>query len=523
MAPVPVEPTTKWEIDMASMLELKNITKRYGDFCANKEISLSIDEGQVYCLLGENGAGKSTLMNVLYGLTRPDQGEIRMDGQTVTIRSPKDAIRYGIGMVHQHFMLIPALTVLENIVLATEEHKSIFVEKQQVSARIREISEKYGFQIDPDARVCDLSVGQQQRVEIVKAIYHQCRLLILDEPTAVLTPRETEELYVIIEQFKAEHKSVIFISHKLHEVMHISDRISVLRNGENVATLNKNDTNESELSACMVGKPVDLTIEKAECCPGEVVLKIGDLQVKSKKGNLAVKGLTLSVRSGEIYGIAGVDGNGQSELIQALTGLRRAESGTVLILSKDTTNAAPGRVLGLGVSHIPEDRQHMGIAMNQSLMNNLILYDYRNPEYRKGFLMDWGRARRHAQNLVETYRVKAPSLNQKISSLSGGNQQKAVVARELDKAPRLLLAVYPTRGVDIGAVEFIHKEIVKARDSGCAVLLLSSELDEILVLSDRIGVIYEGTILGEMERQDATIEKIGMYMAGIADPTPKER
>ncbi len=508
---------------MASMLELKKITKRYGAFCANKEISLSIGEGEVYCLLGENGAGKSTLMNVLYGLTRPDDGDILMDGQKVAIRSPKDAIQHGIVMVHQHFMLIPALTVLENIVLATEEHKGVFVEKQQVSARIREISEKYGFRIDPEARVCDLSVGQQQRVEIVKAIYHQCRLLILDEPTAVLTPRETEELYAIIEQFKKEHKSVIFISHKLHEVMHISDRISVLRNGENVATLNKGDTNESELSAYMVGKPVDLAVEKANICPGEVVLKVGSLQVKSKKGNLAVKGLSLSVRSGEIYGIAGVDGNGQSELIQALTGLSRSESGSVQILANDTTNTAPGRVLSLGVSHIPEDRQHMGIAMNQSLMNNLILYDYRNPEYRKGCFLDWGKARRHAQHLVEKYRVKAPSLNQNISYLSGGNQQKAVVARELDKGPKLLLAVYPTRGVDIGAVEFIHKEIVKARDNGCAVLLVSSELDEILVLSDRIGVIYEGTIIGEMNREDATVEKIGMYMAGIADRTPEEK
>lgn len=507
---------------MASMLELKKITKRYGDTFANREISLSIDEGEVYCLLGENGAGKSTLMNVLYGLTRPDHGEILMDGQPVSIHSPRDAIRCGIGMVHQHFMLIPALTVLENIVLASDEYKRFFVKKEQVAARIREISERYGFHIDPDMRVYNLSVGQQQRVEIVKAIYHHCRLLILDEPTAVLTPHETEELYGIIEQFKAEQKSVIFISHKLHEVMHVSDRISVLRNGESVATLYKKDTNEGELTAYMVGKPMDLTISKCKSCPREVVLQANGLKVRSRKGNLAVKDLSVSVRGGEIYGIAGVDGNGQSELIQALTGLRRAEGGSVKILGNDTLNATPGRILELGVSHIPEDRQHMGIAMNQSLMNNLILYDYRNPEYRKGCFLDWGKERRHAKDLIEKYRVKAPGITRNISYLSGGNQQKAVVARELDKNPKLLLAVYPTRGVDIGAVDFIHKEIVKARDSGCAVLLVSSELDEILTLSDRVGVIFDGTILGEMDREDATIERIGMYMAGVSGPVVKE-
>lgn len=507
---------------MESMLELKEITKQYGGVFANRSISLSVGKGEVCCLLGENGAGKSTLMNVLYGLTRPDCGEIRMDGKPVSIRSPKDAIHSGIGMVHQHFMLIPALTVLENIVLASDEYRRLFVKKEQVAARIREISERYGFRIDPDARVCNLSVGQQQRVEIVKAIYHNCRLLILDEPTAVLTPRETEELYTIIEQFRSERKSVIFISHKLHEVMHISDRITVLRNGENVATLNRADTNESQLAACMVGRPVDLTIQKSKACPGEAVLRVKALNVRSRKGNLAVKSLSLEVRAGEIYGIAGVDGNGQSELIEALTGLRRTESGSVTILETETANAAPERILRLGVSHIPEDRQHTGIAMNQSLLNNLILYDYRNPAYRRGCFLNWEKERRHARDMVLKYRVKAPEIGQSICRLSGGNQQKAVVARELDKSPKLLLAVYPTRGVDIGAVDFIHREIVKARDGGCAVLLVSSELDEILALSDRIGVIYEGTILGEMGRENATIERIGMYMAGISGTAPEE-
>lgn len=501
---------------MASMLELKKISKIYGKTYANREISLSVEKGKVYCLLGENGAGKSTLMNVLYGLTQPDGGEILIDGQQVSISSPKDAIRYGIGMVHQHFMLIPALTVAENIILAMDE-KKIFLDKKKVAEHILEISGKYGFQIDPYAKVADLSVGQQQKVEIIKAIYRECRLLILDEPTAVLTPRETEELYVIIEQFKKENKSVIFISHKLHEVMHVSDIISVLRNGENVATLNKEDTNEDELAAHMVGKKVSFLVDKKEAETGETVLSVKDLRVKGKKGLDAVDGLSLEVRAGEIYGIAGVDGNGQSELAEAIAGLARSQSGTITILGQDMTNQKPGNILKKGLSHIPADRQHMGILMQQSLMKNLVLYDYSNPEYKKGIFMDWKKEEQHARSMVEKYKVKSPGLGLNIGLLSGGNQQKAVVARELDKAPKLLLAVHPTRGVDIGAIEFIHKEIVRARDEGCAVLLISTELDEVLALGDRIGVIYEGKIIGEMERKDATVDRIGRYMAGMPD------
>lgn len=507
---------------MANMLELKNISKIYGKSYANKNINLSVEAGKVYCLLGENGAGKSTLMNVLYGLTQPDGGEIYIDGKEVSVSSPKDAISYGIGMVHQHFMLIPALTVVENIILAMDEKKGLFADKKGVAEKIKQISDKYGFQIDPYAKVSDLSVGQQQKVEIVKAIYRDCRLLILDEPTAVLTPKETEELYVIIDQFKKENKSVIFISHKLHEVMHVSDIISVLRNGENVATLNKCDTNENELAAHMVGKKVNFVVEKDQAHTGDTVLEISDLKVKGKKGNLAVDGLSLKVRAGEIYGIAGVDGNGQSELIEAIAGLTKSQGGSIQILGQDMTNQTPGKILKQGVSHIPADRQHMGILMEQSLFKNLILYDYSNPEFKKGIFMDWKKESEHAKGMVEKYNVKTPSLSLNIGYLSGGNQQKAVVARELEKDPKLLLAVHPTRGVDIGAIEFIHKEIVKARDKGCAVLLVSTELDEVMALGDRIGVIYEGKILGEMERKDATVDKIGMYMAGMSDASEKQ-
>jgi len=507
---------------MSVMLELKNISRSFGGVFANKDISLRVEEGTVYSLLGENGAGKSTLMNVLYGLLDPDSGEIFIDGQKVEIRSPKDAISHGIGMVHQHFMLVNALSVVENIILAMDDTKGIFIDKDKMSKRIREISKLYGFNIDPDEIVGEMSVGQQQRVEIVKAIYHDCRLLILDEPTAVLTPQETEELYVIIDQLRSEKKSVIFISHKLHEVMHVSNMIGVLRNGEMVASIKKEDTNEAELAAYMVGKKVNFTVEKDEMKAGDTVLEVSDLMVKSHKGNMAVNGLSLKVRAGEIYGVAGVDGNGQTEFVEAITGLCRAEGGTIRILGKDMINHEPGEVLSLGVSHIPEDRQKMAILMKNSLMENMVMYDYKKPEYKKGPFIDWKKEAAHAQDIITKYNIKAPGLYTNIEFLSGGNQQKAVVARELEKSPKLLLAVDPTRGVDIGAIEFIHKEIVKARTAGCAVLLVSSELDEIFALSDTIGVIYEGQIIGEMDRKDATIEKVGLYMAGMQDKESAE-
>ncbi|MFV0464595.1 MAG: ABC transporter ATP-binding protein [Lachnospiraceae bacterium] len=499
------------------MLELKNITKKYGGLYANREINLSVEEAQVYCLLGENGVGKSTLMNVLYGMTKPDEGAIFIDGKQVEINSPNDAIRYGIGMVHQHFMLVPALTVIENIILATDNRKSVFLDRKKAVKRIREISEQYGFKIDPNLKISELTVGQRQRVEIVKAIYHDCRLLIMDEPTAVLTPNEIQELYKIIQKFKDENKSVIFISHKLQEVMYVSDKISVLRNGENVATLDKSETNEQELAAHMVGKEVCFVVNKKPAEFKETVLAVEDLKVPSIKGNVAVKAMNFQVRAGEIYGIAGVDGNGQSELVRAISGLCRAEKGKITILGDDMINHTPGEILSHGVSHIPEDRQQMGILMKDSLLNNLIMHDIIAPasKEKKRRFIDWKAEEALASDMVTKYNVKMPHLKINIENLSGGNQQKAVVARELEKKPKLLLAVHPTRGVDIGAIEFIHKEIVEARDNGCAVLLVSTELDEIMALSDTIGVIYEGQMIGEMDRNDATIEKIGMFMAGV--------
>ncbi len=502
---------------MANILELKQISKAFGNFYANKGIDLAIEEGKVYSILGENGAGKSTLMNVLYGLLQPTEGEIYIDGKRVEIRSPKDAIQYGIGMVHQHFMLIPTLTVAENIVLATDRGKNLFFDKKAVVNGVKNICDRYGFAIDPSMKVSDLTVGQQQKVEIIKAIYHDCRLLILDEPTAVLTPKETEELYTIIDQFKAENKSVIFISHKLREVMHVSDFISVLRNGRLVAEFEKSATNEQELAACMVGKAVSFTVAKKKAEPKDTVLAVENLVVKGKKGNVKVKKLNLHVRAGEIYGIAGVDGNGQTELIESITCLRKAESGKILILGENMLNRESGKVLAKGVSHIPEDRQRMGILLNESIMDNLILYDVDREEYRSGAFVNWKKEEEHANEMVRKYDIKMTDIRLRIDTLSGGNQQKVVVARELEKNPRLLIAVHPTRGVDIGAIEFIHKEIVKARDGGCAVLLVSTELDEIMALSDRIGVIYEGEILGEVSQNEATVEKIGMYMAGLKE------
>ncbi len=502
---------------MAEILRLEGISKKFGDTYANKDINLRVETGKVYSLLGENGAGKSTLMNILFGLYEADSGKIFVDGKEVKIRSPRDAIRLGIGMVHQHFMLVPALTVVENLVLAANEGSRLLTNARRVAKHIQEISQKYGLQIDPYRKVADLSVGQQQRVEIIKAIYHDCRVLILDEPTAVLTPQETEELYAIIERFQSENKSVIFISHKLNEVMHVSDVISVLRNGEIIATRRKEETDKQELARLMVGAQVKLAVEKAAAPCGEEVLRIENLRVRGRRGNLAVDGLNLVVHAGEIYGVAGVDGNGQREMVEAVTGLSRVEAGSVHILGKDLTNHTPGQVLQCGVAHIPEDRQNVGILMQDSLLKNLVLYDTNKPEYKTHRLIDWKKESAHAQQMIEKYGIKTPGLSTQIKYLSGGNQQKAVVARELEKHPKLLLAVYPTRGVDIGAIAFINREIVKARDAGCAVLLISAELDEIMNLSDRIGVMYGGRIIGEMNQAEATTEKIGMLMAGVQE------
>ncbi|WKY46889.1 ABC transporter ATP-binding protein [Eubacteriaceae bacterium ES3] len=507
---------------MDALLELKKITKSFNDLKANDEISFSLEKGQIHALLGENGAGKSTLMNIIFGIIKQDSGAIIINGREVEINSPKDAIKNGIGMVHQHFMLISTLTVAENIILSMVDQKGLLLDKANVIKRIKEISEKYQLEIDPNMLVADLTVGQQQRVEIIKAVYTDCNLLILDEPTAVLTPRETEQLFEIIHQLKSEDKSVIFISHKLNEVMKISEKISVLRNGRLVAERDKEATSQKELAALMVGKEVAFVVNEHDREPGEDRLVVNDLTVKGKRHNLVVKNLNLKVRAGEIYGIAGVDGNGQTELIKAISALDKAASGSVKINGRDMTNKKPNDILECGVSHIPEDRQADGVLMSKSILENMILHDIGKKEYKKGPFINWPLHQQRTEERIAKYNVKTPDIWAPMESLSGGNQQKVVIARELEKNPDLLLAVHPTRGVDIGAIEFIHKEIIEAKNRGCAVLLVSTELDEIMALSDRIGVMYDGQILGEMDRKSATIERIGCLMAGLCESEEME-
>lgn len=495
-----------------NFIELKDITKIYPGTVACDKVSVSFKRGEVHTLLGENGAGKSTLMNVLYGLAKPDGGTIYVNGKAVEIDSPKTAINCGIGMVHQHFMLIPTLSVVENVILSLDEKKA-FIDKKRVAARIQEISQKYGLAVDPYAKVSTLTVGQQQRVEIIKALYKNCDLLVLDEPTAVLTPQETRELFVAIRNLTAENKAVIFISHKLNEVMEISKIITILHLGKVVGSVSASETNAKELASMMVGKEVSFEVAKGEQKLGDVMLEVVDMHAKDTKGVETVRGLNMKVRAGEIYGIAGVDGNGQSELIRGIAGLCK-KTGKVMIAGQDMSTATPRQILDQGVAHIPEDRQGMGVVMKMPIRNNLVLDTYYNEKFTKGIFLDWKKINEQAEYLIDHYGVKTPNADNDVHSLSGGNQQKLVVARELDKQPRLLFAVHPTRGVDIGATQFIHEQIVKARDRGCAVVLVSTELDEVMALSDRIGVIYEGVILGEMDRSEATYERLGLLMAG---------
>ena len=493
-------------------IELRDITKIYPGTVACDKVSISFRRGEVHTLLGENGAGKSTLMNVLYGLAKPDGGQIYVDGKAVEIDSPKTAIACGIGMVHQHFMLIPTLTVVENVILSLDE-KQIFINKKRVADRILEISKKYGLLVDPYAKISALTVGQQQRVEIIKALFKNCDLLVLDEPTAVLTPQETRELFVAIRNLIAENKAVIFISHKLNEVMEISKVVTILHLGKVAGEVRACDTCARDLANMMVGKEMNFELDKEDCRPGEVMLEVENLRAKDAKGIERVRGLGMRVRAGEIYGIAGVDGNGQSELIRGIVGLY-AKTGRVFIAGADVTSASPKQILDMGVAHIPEDRHGMGMVVKMPIRNNLVLDTYNNGEFSKGVFMDWKKVEDKAKYLIGHYGIKTNNADNAADSLSGGNQQKVVVARELDKNPKLLFAVHPTRGIDIGATQFIHQQIIAARNRGCAVVLVSTELDEIMALSDRIGVIYEGDIIGEMDRRDANYERIGLLMAG---------
>jgi simple sugar transport system ATP-binding protein len=498
----------------APLLELEGIRKEFPGVVANDDVDFELRAGEVHALLGENGAGKSTLMNVLYGLYHPDEGEIRLRGEPARISSPREAIDLGIGMVHQHFMLIPVMTVTENIVLGVEPNRGPLLNIDEARDRVRDISKRFGLAVNPDAKIESISVGQQQRVEILKALYRGADILILDEPTAVLTPQEADELFAILKSLQAEGKSIIFISHKLHEVLEIADRITVLRRGKTIETVPREGATEESLAKLMVGREVLLRVEKtAAAQPGETVLELDDLHVRDQRGLEAVRGVSLQVRAGEIVGIAGVDGNGQSELIDAIAGLRKAESGRVLVDGKDVTDEGCKECLDAGLGHIPEDRHRRGLILDFSLAENLALHDYdRPPGSRYGWLFP-KRLVERAKGLLTEFDVRGGTPSTPAASLSGGNQQKVVLAREITRDPRVLVAAQPTRGLDVGAIEFVHRRLVDERDEGRAILLVSFELDEILSLSDRILVLYEGKIVGEYA-PDVSEEELGIAMTG---------
>jgi simple sugar transport system ATP-binding protein len=501
-------------MDAPAALELKGITKRFPGVLANDRVDFDLRPGEVHALLGENGAGKSTLMNVVYGLYRPDEGEILVDGKPIALDSPREAIEHGIGMVHQHFMLIPVMSVAENIVLASEPTKAgVLLDIDTAEQRVAELSQQFGLAVDPKSLVQEITVGQQQRVEILKALFRGADVLILDEPTAVLTPQEAQELFEIIESLRSQGKSIIFISHKLNEVLQVADRITVLRRGKKVETVDAKGATEEELARMMVGREVLLRVDKQPAHPAEPELVVEDLHVFDDRGLEAVRGVTFNARAGEIVGIAGVDGNGQSELIDAIAGLRKAAAGRVTIAGEDVTNASPKRALDAGLGHIPEDRQRRGLVLEFSLAENLALHDYDHEPYSKlGWLFPKRMVER-ARSLLKDFDVRGGGPQTPARSLSGGNQQKVVVAREVSRDPNVLLAAQPTRGLDVGAIEYVHRRLVEQRDQGKAVLLVSLELDEILSLSDRILVLYEGRIVGEYA-PGVGEEELGIAMTG---------
>ena len=498
-----------------NIIEMLHITKEFPGIIANDDITLQLRRGEIHALLGENGAGKSTLMSVLFGLYQPEAGEIRKNGQVVKINDPNDATALGIGMVHQHFQLIDVFTVLDNIILGAETTKLGFLQKKEARKKVEALSEKYGLKVDLDAKVEDITVGMQQRVEILKMLYRDNEILIFDEPTAVLTPQEIEELMTTMKGFAREGKSILFISHKLNEIMEVADRVTVLRKGKYVGTVDTKDTDKQSLSNMMVGRPVQLEVVKDEARPGQAVLEVEHLCVPSHIHKRdAVHDVSFTVRAGEIVCIAGIDGNGQSELIYGLTGLEKSSAGTVTLCGHDISHASI-RHRGQDMSHIPEDRHKYGLVLDFTLEQNLVLQRFREPEFQRAGFIKNDAVRKYAQRLIDQYDVRSGQGPVTVArSMSGGNQQKAIIAREIDREKSLIVAVQPTRGLDVGAIEYIHSQLVAERDKGKAVLLVSLELDEVMSLSDRILVMYEGEIVGELDPKTTTVQELGLYMAG---------
>jgi len=502
------------------VLQARNITKQFPGVLANDQVNLTLHKGEILALLGENGAGKSTLMNIVYGLYHPDAGDIFINGEVVHLTGPRDAIDRGVGMVHQHFQLVEPMTVTENITLGSEVmHDRIFLNIEQARLQVDDLSREYGLEVDPDAIIEDLPVGVQQRVEIIKALYRKAKILILDEPTAVLTPQEIEDLFRVMRHLVAQGHSIIFITHKLKEVLAVAHCIVVMRDGRVVGTALPSASTEASLASLMVGREVILKVPKETAHPGKAVLAVADLRVKDERRALAVNGVNFQVCAGEILGVAGVQGNGQTELVESLTGLRKIESGHIQLQGHDLSRAQPREFTECGSGHIPENRHRFGMVSPYPISENLILNQYYKAPFANKGVRDYAAIAAHAEHLIEMFDVRTPSVTTSGGSLSGGNQQKMVVARELGRELSLLIAAQPTRGVDVGSIEFIHGQIVKQRDAGVAVLLVSAELDEIMALSDRIIVMYKGEIIGEVDAATATREQLGLLMAGVHPET----
>lgn len=503
-------------MDNEYIIEMLNITKEFPGIKANDDITLQLKKGEIHALLGENGAGKSTLMSILFGLYQPTSGEIKKNGKVVKINNPNDANDLNIGMVHQHFKLVECFSVLDNIILGVEPTKGVFIEKKGARKKIVELSERYGLKVDPDAIISDITVGMQQRTEILKMLYRNNDVLIFDEPTAVLTPQEIDELMRIMKNLAKEGKSILFITHKLNEIMEVADRCTILRKGKYIGTVDIKNSSKEELSRMMVGRDVSFSVNKKDTTPGETVLKVENMTVPSKShSNNAVKNVSFNVRRGEIVCLAGIDGNGQSEFVNALTGLDKMSSGKIFFKGEDISNASIREKSKMGMSHIPEDRHKHGLVLDYSLEQNIVLQRYWDKEFQSAGFIKNKAVRKFAERLIEQYDVRSGQGPVTVArSMSGGNQQKAIIAREIDKDPDLLVAVQPTRGLDVGAIEYIHSQLVAQRDNGKAVLLVSLELDEVMDVSDRILVMYEGEIVGQLDPKKTTVEELGLYMAG---------